>query len=147
MHKSEFQRSSLLNLLGITNPKPSEQHLTTLSAKRNPTCWTCSESQTLNLPSNTSQYCLQERIGEREPQCSRTKQPAMRMWSHRKAHRKMRLRRQEERLERKECTGIQSSRAGQRSEREPHFEQTPPPPIHGQARFFPNCSDRINLMS
>jgi hypothetical protein len=39
----------------IRNPKPSENHLTTLSVRTNPTSWTCSQPETLNLESSTSQ--------------------------------------------------------------------------------------------
>jgi hypothetical protein len=107
MHNSEFRRSLLLNLLRITNPKPSEQHLTTLSVRRNPTSWTCSQSEILNPESNTSQQCLQEGLRKRNLFTT--------TYAHvitQKRTQKIRLRRQEERVERKDRAGVQSSRAG-----------------------------------
>jgi hypothetical protein len=117
----------------IRNPKPSENHQTTLSVRTNPTSWTCSQPETLNPESSTSQ---QQQLTNAI--CS---QPPTHICSHRNAHRKMRSRRREERVERKDRAVIQSSWAGRR------FEKTPHPPIHGQASIFQNFSEKINLMS
>jgi hypothetical protein len=86
----------------IRNPKPSENHLTTLSVRTNPTSSTCSQLETLNPESSTSQQ-QQLTNAITNAICS---QPPMHICSRRNAHRKMRSRRREERVERKDRAGI-----------------------------------------
>jgi hypothetical protein len=72
MHNSD-RIPEMHNSDRIRNPKPSENHLTTVSVRTNPTSWTCSQPETLNPESSTSQQQLTNAICSQPPThiCSR----------------------------------------------------------------------------